>query len=146
MENLFLDSYTDNKSLVDILKDKSLSLAAKFKPRGTTWGFPDRALFIESCIMYSEHTIMQLVLNEDENGKKTIIDGQIRLSILKQYLNNDFPLIGVKQLKEIEGKTYTQLSEQEQQKLKNMSIRVVVYKNLNEEMKRYCYERSNDTF
>ena len=89
---------------------------------------------------------MQLVLNEDENGKKTIIDGQIRLSILKQYLNNDFPLIGVKQLKEIEGKTYNQLSEQEQQKLKNMSIRVVVYKNLNEEMKRYCYERSNDTF
>ncbi len=52
----------------------------------------------------------------------------------------------MKQLKEIEGKTYTQLSEQVQQKLKNMSIRVVVYKNLNEEMKRYCYEHSNDTF
>lgn len=41
---------------------------------------------------------------------------------------------------------FRKLNEQEQQKLKNMSIRVVVYKNLNEEMKRYCYERSNDTF
>ena len=77
--------------------------------RNLVWNIQKKSLLIESLML--RIPIPAFYLDEDEEGKKTVIDGLQRLSTIHEFINGGFRLRGLQYLKNCEQKTFEQLEK-----------------------------------
>lgn len=123
---------------------ESIDLFPKFQRRDA-WSNKAKSQFIESLILGLP--IPQIILAEKKNnkGKYIVIDGKQRLLTIRRFFSNKkddefqpLRLSGLEILKDLNGKTYSNLKDDPQfsnelSQLENQSIRTVVIKNWPEE-------------
>lgn len=104
--------------------------------------------YIESILM--DVPIPVIYLAEEKGGKRSVIDGQQRLTSFLSFLDGRFPngsefrLTGLKVLSELNRKSFHQLDQETQKKIKKTSIRtIVISKDSNEDIKFEIFERLN---
>lgn len=92
-----------------------------------------------------------IYLAEEEDGSWVVIDGKQRLTSIISFINGkfitdglDFKLTGLKMLSELNGKLFSQLSADDQEKIFNSSLNsVVISKDSDENVKFEIFERLN---
>lgn len=87
--------------------------------RGFVWKKSQMDRFIESILL--EFPIPGIFLVKQSDNKNLVLDGQQRLTTLKKYLDNDFPL-GNTVLKKYQGKKFRDLDESDKRILEDTSI------------------------
>ncbi|MBV6444791.1 MAG: DUF262 domain-containing protein [Ignavibacteriales bacterium] len=104
--------------------------------------------FIESVLM--DVPIPVIYLAEEQDGIRSVIDGQQRLTSFLSFLDEKFPdnkefkLTGLKVLSELNKKKFSQLTTEQQVKIKNTPIRsIIIKKESNEDIKFEIFERLN---
>jgi hypothetical protein len=81
---------------------------------------------------------------EDDDFNFEVIDGLQRITSLKRFLSNEFPLTGVSVLKEIAGKSFRELAPRDQRRLESRTIRcVAITADSNPDIKFDVFERLN---
>lgn len=71
------------------IDEEEIDLMPEFQ-RNKIWTLPQKSLLIESLML--RITLPAFYLSEDENGKKSVIDGLQRLTAISQYMSNEFAL------------------------------------------------------
>tara|TARA_R110000868_G_scaffold371943_1_gene635702 strand:- start:3715 stop:4914 length:1200 start_codon:yes stop_codon:yes gene_type:complete len=122
--------------LVDMLRRKKIDLAPHFQRR-VAWDETKMSRFIES--LFLRLPVPQIVLAEIRPGRYTVIDGKQRLTSLARYClesDDNQPLIlsGCEYIKEINRKTFFQLSAELQHEadidaFESTTIRTIVISN-----------------
>jgi hypothetical protein len=105
-------------------EDKSNFYIPKYQ-REFVWKESRRSRFIESIIMglpipfifYYENT---------KTGKLEIVDGSQRIRSIHAFIYDGFRLSNLERLTELSGKTFNDLTESRQRKIRNKSIRGIV--------------------
>lgn len=83
-----------------------LNLAPEYQ-RNKVWDHKRKSALIESLML--RIPIPTFYLDEDEQGKKSVIDGMQRLSTIHEFINDGFKLIGLQYLSKYERMTFSQL-------------------------------------
>lgn len=97
---------------------------------------------IESLIL--EVPLPVFYVAEGRDGTDEVIDGQQRLSAFFRFLDNAYPLRGLRALPHLNGKTFKDLDKQTQKLIRDSSIRVIVFKRESDENLRFeIFERLN---
>ncbi|NDK08364.1 DUF262 domain-containing protein [Candidatus Gracilibacteria bacterium] len=104
---------------------------------------------VESVLM--DVPLPVIYLNEEKDGRYSVIDGQQRLTSFLTFIeekifgtNKQFKLIGLNILKELNGKTFSQLQKDEQNKIKTTTLHsIIIKKESNEDIKFEIFERLN---
>lgn len=108
------------KTLVNKLKKKDISLKHKLQRREGCWNRGAKALLIDSLIRgYLVNPIYMIEETDSENQKKQyVIDGVQRLSTLRSYCDDEFPLskdlepVVIRETEyQIAGKKYSSLDD-----------------------------------
>ena len=101
--------------------------------RQYVWDAKKASLLIESVLLDIPIPIIYLAQNED--GVENVIDGQQRLTSLFSFLDGKFPdgklfkLTGLNVFKELKGKTYKDLDDAKQEKIRDYALRVISFTN-----------------
>lgn len=103
---------------------------------------------VESILM--DVPIPVIYLAEEKDSSYSVIDGQQRLTSFLSFLNGSFPngnefrLTGLKVFKELNKKTFKELSKEQQAKIKTTTLHtIVIKKESNEDIKFEIFERLN---
>src|SRR5688572_3286874 len=97
---------------------------------------------IESILL--EIPIPPLYFVRLNTGKIEVVDGQQRLTTLIRFVTNKFRLQKLQKLSSLNGKLYKELSEQEQEKISDATIRsIVINAGKNLELRYEIFERLN---
>lgn len=97
------------------------------------WDAKKASLLIESVLLDIPIPIIYLAQNED--GVENVIDGQQRLTSLFSFIQGKFPdgrvfkLTGLNVFKELKGKTYKDLDDVKQEKIRDYALRVISFTN-----------------
>ncbi|WP_421280427.1 DUF262 domain-containing protein [Aeromonas taiwanensis] len=86
-------------------------------------GWVRSSRFIESCLM--RIPLPSCYFAEDDDGSHLVIDGVQRLTTIKKFLNNEFPLEGMTAFKELEGKRFSELGDLRSE-LETTTIRCII--------------------
>lgn len=79
-----------------------------------------------------------------ETGKIEVVDGQQRLTTLIRFVTNKFKLKKLQKLSSLNGKLFQELSEQEQEKIADATIRsIVIEAGTNQDLRYEIFERLN---
>lgn len=111
------------RSLDDQIKDGTLILADKYQRR-QVWKNVTCSRLIESLLMNVPIPVCYFA--ELETGQYSVIDGQQRLSAIHRYLNNEYPLSGLKVKHELINKRFHQLSQEDKRLILSRTIRCIV--------------------
>lgn len=84
--------------------------------------------FIESCLM--RIPLPACYFAENEKGNHEVIDGVQRITTIKNFFNDEFKLEGLTVLKELEGKSFSELGDLKNE-LENTTIRCIVLRKEN---------------
>ena len=101
--------------------------------RQYVWDAKKASLLIESVLLDIPIPIIYLAQNED--GIENVIDGQQRLTSLFCFIEGKFPdgkvfkLTGLNVFGELKGKTYKDLDDDKQEKIRDYSLRVISFTN-----------------
>lgn len=103
---------------------------------------------IESVLM--DVPIPVIYLAEEKDSSYSVIDGQQRLTSFLSFLNghfpdgNEFKLTGLKVYKELNKKTFKELSKEQQTKIRTTTLHtIIIKKESNEDIKFEIFERLN---
>ncbi len=96
---------------------------------------------IESVLM--NIPIPTVYLCEELDGTFSIIDGQQRMTSFVKYLKNEFPLKGLEELSELNGKTFSQLDKSLQRTLKSCTLNSIILTKESQELKYEIFARLN---
>jgi hypothetical protein len=97
---------------------------------------------IESILL--EIPIPPLYFVRLNTGKIEVVDGQQRLTTLIRFVTNQLRLQKLQKLSSINGKLFKELSEQEQEKISDATIRsIVINAGKNQELRYEIFERLN---
>ncbi|EGR1591948.1 TPA: DUF262 domain-containing protein [Vibrio parahaemolyticus] len=88
-------------------KDGNLEWNSDFQRKSGVWNNIKKSRFIESIIMHLP--ITPVFLSQKDDYSFEIIDGLQRLSTLKDFVNDHFPLSGMEFYPELNGLKYSQL-------------------------------------
>jgi hypothetical protein len=104
------------KYIYDLMTDGKLNLNPEFQ-RYSVWKERKRkSLLIESLML--RIPIPAFYFYEDENSNFIVIDGQQRLTTIREFINNEFKLFGLEYLKvPCTGKTFSELDSKYQQRI-----------------------------
>lgn len=114
------------------------------------WDIGKSSRLLESALL--DIPLPVVYLTEEPDGKIYVIDGQQRLTSFFAFMDGLFPdkkgkpfkLTGLKVLKEHQGKLFTQLSEDVQDKIRYCKIRTITFKKeSNPNLKFEIFERLN---
>lgn len=114
------------------------------------WDITKSSRLLESALL--DIPLPVVYLTEEPDGKIYVIDGQQRLTSFFAYMDGLFPdkkgkpfkLSGLKVLKEFQGKLFTQLPENVQDKIRYCKIRTIIFKKeSNPNLKFEIFERLN---
>ncbi len=103
--------------------DRGTYYVPKFQ-RDFVWKIPQSSSLIESLIM--QLPIPAIFLAKDEGGKSYIIDGQQRLTSIKNFYKDEFALKDT--IKAINGKKYSELDEKYKNRLDEYALQLIVVK------------------
>jgi uncharacterized protein with ParB-like and HNH nuclease domain len=110
--------------------------------RRKVWDDSKSSRLIESLIL--EVPLPIFYLAESADGKEEVIDGQQRLNAFFRFLDNEFPLRGLKALKRLNGTFFKDLDKPTQKLVMNTSIRTVLFKKESDDNLRFeIFERLN---
>lgn len=91
--------------------------------RKKVWDDRRKSLLIESLML--RIPIPAFYFDEDNNGKKTVIDGLQRLSAISGYMNNEFTLSGLQYLQEeCGGRLFDELQQKYQTRIEDAQLTV----------------------
>ncbi|CAB5497314.1 DUF262 domain-containing protein, partial [Bathymodiolus thermophilus thioautotrophic gill symbiont] len=90
--------------------------------RDFVWKIPQSSSLIESLIM--QLPIPAIFLAKDDGEKSYIIDGQQRLTSIKNFYNNEFALKDT--IKAINGKKYSELDEKYKNRLDEYALQLII--------------------
>ncbi len=129
------------RGLYDDWKSGDLVLEPKFQRR-RVWDDCRASRLIESVLL--EVPLPVFYLAENDDGTQEVIDGQQRLYAFFRFLDNEYPLTGLRELPQLNGKRYRDLEPEEQKHIRNYAIRTVVFKKESDENLRFqIFERLN---
>ena len=116
--------------------------------RQYVWDAKKASKLIESAILLIPLPI--IYLSEEKDGKEYVIDGQQRLTSLFSFIDGNFPdgkafkLSGLNVCSELNGKSFKDLPEDFQDKIRYYKIRTITFlKNSSEDLKFEIFERLN---
>ncbi|MFK8770809.1 MULTISPECIES: DUF262 domain-containing protein [Aeromonas] len=112
----------EQSSVFELLRRESrgdLVLAPDFQ-RTDVWDKKHKSELIESILMGIP--IPLIYLFEDEDGVRQIIDGKQRITALKGFLNNEFPLTELSMLPNLKGKRFFDIPLLLQAKLEDYQL------------------------
>lgn len=122
-------------------KDGDLILDPIFQRR-KVWDDPRASRLIESVIL--EVPLPVFYLAEASDGTEEVIDGQQRLRAFFRFLDNEYPLGGLKALPDYNGRKFKDLDKPNQKLVRGSSIRTIVFKKESDENLRFeIFERLN---
>lgn len=128
------------KSLVQELREHELIARPTFQ-RNQVWDAARKSKFVESILL--NIPIPTLFFADDED-KKVVVDGQQRLTALKEYLDNSFALRGLDVLAPLNGKRFDQLTERQRRIINNRTLRcLVISAKSDSEIRFQVFERLN---
>lgn len=96
---------------------------------------------IESALM--NIPLPTIYLCEEDNGHFSVIDGQQRIMSFIKFLRNDYSLRGLTQFKELNGKKYKELTEEDQSTIDTTSFRTIIIDKESADAKYDIFERLN---
>ncbi|GAA4701418.1 DUF262 domain-containing protein [Kocuria gwangalliensis] len=110
------------RQLVDEIERGGIRLDVTYQ-RQYVWDDGKASRLIESLLLNVPIPVVYIA--EDDDFSFEVIDGLQRLTTLKRFLADEFPLTGITVLKEIKGKKYNELSPRDQRRLANRTIRCI---------------------
>ncbi|MDL2317691.1 DUF262 domain-containing protein [Eubacteriales bacterium OttesenSCG-928-A19] len=111
--------------------------------RKFVWADTDRASFIESVLLGLPIPFMFLG-DCEEDGKMEIIDGVQRINTLTSFSKNELELRGLPKLTELNGFRFNDLSEAQQRRFNNRTLRIIVLdENTPNELRQDIFSRVN---
>lgn len=139
-------------TLFDKYQRGKIELQPEFQ-RKFVWDKKKASGLIESILL--DFPLPVIYLSEEEDGKYSVIDGQQRLTTIFGFLQNklldiktgkigDFKLTTLKALTKLKGKAYRDLSDEQQNKIQDYSIRtILIKKDSGSDIKFDMFERLN---
>lgn len=122
-------------------KSGDLILDPKFQRR-KVWDDIRSSRLIESALL--EVPLPVFYLAENSDGKQEVIDGQQRLYAFFRFLDNAYPLTGLRELPNLNGQYLHDLGRAYQKQVRNYPVRTVVFKKESDERLRFqIFERLN---
>jgi hypothetical protein len=122
-------------------KTGDLILNPKFQRR-KVWDDARSSRLIESVML--EVPIPVFYLAENQDGTQEVIDGQQRLNAFFRFLDNDYPVTGLRELASLNGHYFKDLDKVHQKQIRNYPISTVVFKKESDEGLRFqIFERLN---
>ena len=132
-------------------KRKDINLQPDFQ-RQFVWTKKQASALIESILL--DIPIPIIYFSEDIDSRLVVIDGQQRLTSVFSFIDGNFPegnntfsqfkLKSLKILTNLEGKTFQELSRENQRKINNYPIRTITFKkNSGKDIKFDIFERLN---
>lgn len=110
--------------LVDKFKKKDFFIPSY--QRNFIWQPKNKTLFLESIFLGLPIPFMFFA--DCDNGKQEIIDGAQRMQTLVEFHNNKLQLSGLKKLTKLNGFYFKDLSDAQQRKFLNKTLRIIVLK------------------
>ncbi len=108
-EKIKIHSKAFNLRLIsDMIDDGDIDLAPDFQ-RNFVWNSLQKSSLIESILL--RIPLPMFYFSEDEEGRITVVDGLQRLTTIKDFMENKFPLKGLEYLKNCEGKFYSNVDK-----------------------------------
>lgn len=92
--------------------------------RDFVWQLKNKTLFLESIFLGLPIPFMFFA--DCDNGKQEIIDGAQRMQTLVEFYNNNLQLSGLKKLTKLNNFRFEDLSEAQQRKFLNKTLRIIV--------------------
>lgn len=114
------------KDLVNDINEGIIILDPDYQ-RNYVWNNKKASLLIESILL--NIPIPVIYASEDINGKWIIVDGLQRLYSLKRFFANEFKLVGLETLEELNGLKYSAIEDLIQKKLDRGELRIIVLQN-----------------
>lgn len=108
--------------LVDKYKKNDFFIPAY--QRNFIWKESNKTLFLESVLLGLPIPFMFFA--DTTNGKQEIIDGAQRMQTLVQFCNDEFQMTKLEKLTSLDGFRFSDLSDIQQRKFLNKSIRIVI--------------------
>lgn len=110
--------------------------------RRYVWTDPQASRLIESLII--QCPVPVIYLNQESNETLSVIDGNQRLTSIRRYLLNEFPLKGLTAYPELEGSRFFELDPRFQRHIQNRTLRcIVILKDTHPQVKFDVFERLN---
>ena len=110
--------------------------------RRKVWEDARSSRLVESAVL--EVPLPVFYLAENNDGTQEVIDGQQRLNAFFRFLDNDYPLTGLKELRALNHRRFRDLGQNEQKQIRNYPVRTVVFKKESDESLRFqIFERLN---
>ncbi len=129
------------KTLIQEIIDGELIVRPNFQ-RASVWDAVRQSRFVESILL--NIPIPNLFFAEDDDRTKVVVDGQQRLTALKQFKENRFALKGLEALAALNGKLYENLTERQQRIFNNRTLRcLVISARSDSEIRFQVFERLN---
>ena len=119
------------ESLLGLFKRGRLNIQPEYQ-RQFVWDKVKSSHLIESALL--DIPLPMVYLSEEKDGKENVIDGQQRLTSFFSFIDgklpdgNDFKLSGLKVFTELNGKKYSELSDELQDKIRYYKIRTIKFK------------------
>ena len=124
--------------------DEKVLYVPKYQ-RSFVWSNLIKSKFIESILMGLPIPFLFLYRNK-EIGSLEIVDGAQRIQTLVEFLNNNLILSGLKKIKSLNGKTFSNLPEKYQTIFKTTSLRIIVLdEKTTESNRKEIFNRLNTT-
>ena len=109
--------------LVNKIEEKEIILTPQYQ-RNYVWDNKKASLLIESILLNVPIPVVYMA--EDEESRWNVVDGLQRLYSLKKFFKDEFKLIKLEVLEELNGQKYSSLNPKAKRILKNGIIRTVV--------------------
>lgn len=108
--------------LIDKFKKKDFFIPSY--QRDFVWQTKNKTLFLESIFLGLPIPFMFFA--DCDNGKQEVIDGAQRMQTLVEFHNNRLQLSGLKKLTKLNGFYFKDLSDAQQRKFLNKTLRIIV--------------------
>lgn len=110
--------------------------------REYVWKIDLQSRLIESLLL--QIPVPPLYFVKLNSGKLEVVDGQQRLTTLIRFISNEFALQKLQKLSSLNDKTFKDLSEQDQEKIRDSTIRsIVIDSGSNHDLRYEIFERLN---
>ncbi len=139
----FTIEYIVNKYLQGEEDDKNEIYVPDYQP-DFVWDIDRQSKLIESIILGLPIPILFIAENPEKNNRLEIVDGSQRIRTLAAFIENEFKLQNLEKLSNLNGFSFSDLSERRQRKFKNTPLRMIVLSDkATDEIRNDIFERIN---
>lgn len=111
------------KDIIFSINDESIILTPEYQ-RNYLWDNKKSSKLIESILL--NIPIPVIYASEEKNGKWNIVDGLQRLNTLNRFYKDEFKLTGLEVLNELNGKKYSELSDNLKSKIDRGDLSIIL--------------------